>query len=65
MVIKARDLQRTGFGLHVGKKSGTELNAWILLQRESLCETKKQHIYPLKQAQLWQPALFKQLHGAE
>lgn len=27
MVIKARDLQRTGFGLHVGKKSGTELNA--------------------------------------
>ena len=24
---------------------------------------QRQHVYPLKQAQLWQPSPFKQLHG--
>lgn len=50
-VIKSSSAQTyrgTGFGFTPlpGCRSGTELNAFFL-KRQSLCETKKKHIYPL------------------
>lgn len=56
----------TGFGFTPlpGCKSGTELNAFFLKEPELMWDKEKAHL-SLKQAQLWQPVLFKQPWGAE